>query len=109
MVSEDLVSKVVEEAYKKALLDLPEDIHKALKEAWERESDPLAKKTLGILLENVRIAKEKSTTICQDTGVPEFLIKMGLNFRFEGDFERAIKKGIRNLTKNFPLVPLVVH
>ncbi|RLG90522.1 MAG: fumarate hydratase [Candidatus Hecatellales archaeon] len=77
----------------------------------KRNKPPSQKKTLGILLENIRIAKEKSMTICQDTGVPEFLIKMGLKFRFEGDFEKAIKDGIRNLTKtkNFPLVPLVVH
>ena len=40
MVSEDLVAKVVEETYKKALLNLPEDVHNALKMLGKKKQTP---------------------------------------------------------------------
>ena len=57
------------ELLRRAATDLPPDVEKALREAYEREEDGTpAKAVFRTILENVRLAREKSTPICQDTG-----------------------------------------
>ena len=49
--------------------ELPEDVRAALESARAGEPWPLAKKSLGILCENLTLAREKCLPICQDTGL----------------------------------------
>ncbi len=109
MINQEMISKAVEETYRRALISLPEDVRGALAEASDRETDPIAKETFSVLLKNLDLAKEKSMTICQDTGLPEFFIKIGSMVRMEGDLEEAVRQGVVSLTKKFPLLPFVVH
>ncbi len=61
------------ELIRRAATDLPSDVEGALREAREREaSGSAAQGALNTILENVVIARENSTPICQDTGVPIF-------------------------------------
>ncbi len=55
--------------------DLPPDVEKNLRESREREEDgSAAQGALDTILENVKMARENSTPICQDTGTPLFYV-----------------------------------
>jgi len=73
---------------------LPEDVRSALQRAWEAEPWPLAKNSLGILLENIRLAKEKDLPICQDTGLACIFLELGQDVHIEGDLDRAVQAGV---------------
>lgn len=56
----------------------------ALRTAHESETWPVAKATLGCMLENAAIAKHEMVPICQDTGAACVFIELGQNLRIEG-------------------------
>lgn len=63
------------ELVRRAATDLPSDVEAALREARDREaSGSAAEGALNTILENVAIARENATPICQDTGVPIFYV-----------------------------------
>ena len=55
--------------------DLPPDVDKALRDAYNVEDEgSAAKGALDTILKNVDMAREQSTPICQDTGTPLFYV-----------------------------------
>jgi fumarate hydratase class I len=71
---ENLVPHFIE-LIRRAATDLPADVESALRKAREQE-DPnsAAQNTLDVILENVRMSRERSTPICQDTGTLIFYV-----------------------------------
>jgi fumarate hydratase class I len=71
---EDLTKHFLE-LVRLAATDLAPDIEKSLHEAVERE-DPgsAARGAMETIVENVNMARENSTPICQDTGTPIFYV-----------------------------------
>ncbi|MDO8445851.1 MAG: fumarate hydratase [Deltaproteobacteria bacterium] len=75
---------------------LSEDIVDALKKAQEIEESSIGKEVLGHLLENIRIAREESLPICQDTGLAVIFVEMGQDVHIVGgDLKEAINEGVR--------------
>ena len=75
---------------------LDPDMEKAMREAYEKESKPLAKQILGQLLENLDIAGKDMIPICQDTGMAVVFLKIGQDVHFEGgSIEEAVNEGVR--------------
>ncbi len=73
---------------------LPSDVAAAL-EHWKiQEPWPLAKTTLGLLEDNLKLAEEKNLPICQDTGMACVFVELGQEVRIDGDFEQAIHEGV---------------
>ena len=59
-----------------ASTDLPPDVETSLKRAREQEtSGSAAQSALDTILENVALARQNSTPICQDTGTPIFYVQ----------------------------------
>ena len=56
----------------------------ALRTAHESETWPVAKATLGCMLENAAIAEHEMVPICQDTGAACVFIELGQDLRIEG-------------------------
>ncbi len=74
MAQPDLAYALVE-LVRKASTDLPRDVEEALQEAKEREEPgSAAESALGTVLEDVRMSRDRSTPICQDTGTPIFYV-----------------------------------
>lgn len=70
----DLKESILE-LIRKAAADLSPDVEKVLAEAYEREDEGSpAKNVFDTIRENVRMAREGSTPICQDTGSLVFYI-----------------------------------
>jgi fumarate hydratase class I len=63
------------ELIRQAATDLSPDVEEALRQSYEREEDKSAAKgVFNTILENIDLAREKSTPICQDTGSVIFYI-----------------------------------
>lgn len=68
----DLTQEILE-LVRLTATDLPEDVERKLREAREiEEKGSAAQRALDAILENVKMAREKSSPICQDTGTPLF-------------------------------------
>jgi fumarate hydratase class I len=63
------------ELVRRAATTMPPDILAAIEAARDREAEgSVARETLGVLLENSRLAATTSRPVCQDTGMPLFEI-----------------------------------
>lgn len=96
------------ELYKKAATSLPTDVERALRSAYEVETESLSRESLGIILENISISRSQGRPLCQDTGFPVFFIKAP-----KGLSQRLIKETIIDATKiatqKIPLRPNAVN
>ncbi|HEX5477470.1 MAG TPA: fumarate hydratase [Burkholderiales bacterium] len=76
----------------------PADYLRALGRAYERERSPAAKDAIAQILTNSRLCAEGRRPICQDTGIVNVFLKVGMDVRFEGfdaSLEEAINEGVR--------------
>lgn len=90
------------ELYKKVATSIPGDVEDALKTACSNEAEPLAKESLNIILQNIKIARTSARPICQDTGFPIFYVKVpkGLSHQL---VKEIIIEATRIATKKIPL------
>lgn len=61
----------------------PADYIRHLAQAYEREQNPAARDAIAQILTNSRMCAEGHRPICQDTGVVNVFLKVGMNVRFE--------------------------
>ncbi|MFY9317683.1 MAG: fumarate hydratase [Burkholderiales bacterium] len=76
----------------------PRDYIQALGRAYQREQSPAAKDAIAQILTNSRMSAEGHRPICQDTGIVNVFLKVGMNVRFEGfqgSLEDAVNEGVR--------------
>jgi fumarate hydratase class I len=74
----------------------PRDYIQALGRAYEREQSGAAKDAIAQILTNSRLCAEGRRPICQDTGIVNVMVKVGMGVRFDfEDFEGAINEGVR--------------
>ena len=81
----------------------PTDYIENLARAYEREQSPAAKDAIAQILINSRMCAEGHRPICQDTGVVNAFVKIGMDVRFEGpngsaptlDIQGMIDEGVR--------------
>src|SRR5688500_10659370 len=74
----------------------PADYIRALGRAYEREQSGAAKDAIAQILTNSRMCAEGRRPICQDTGIVNVFVKIGMGVRFDfADFEGAINEGVR--------------
>ncbi len=67
----------------------PHDYIEALGYAYENEQSPAAKDAIAQILTNSRMSAEGHRPICQDTGIVNVFVKIGMDVRFE-DNNRSI-------------------
>jgi fumarate hydratase subunit alpha len=104
----DSVSAAVCEILKRSETTLPEDTLLLIQKAAQKESVPIAKTQLELILKNIDIATKKSVPICQDTGIFIFFVEIGRGLFLNFDLEGAIRDGCAKATPLIPLRPNVV-
>ncbi|HIE53607.1 MAG TPA: fumarate hydratase, partial [Chromatiaceae bacterium] len=107
MIAQSLIKSTVIELLRLASTELPEDVKRALKDAYEKETEEVPKMQLKAILDNIDLAVKTGTPMCQDTGVPLFYVSIG-KVRHE-NVEQAILKAVEEATKLVPLRPNAVH
>jgi len=76
----------------------PADYIEHLARAYEREQSPAAKDAMAQILTNSKMSALGHRPICQDTGIVNVFLKVGMNVRWEGftgSLEDAINEGVR--------------
>jgi fumarate hydratase, class I len=76
----------------------PADYIQHLARAYEAEKNPAAKDAIAQILTNSRMCAEGKRPICQDTGIVNVFLKIGMDVRFDGfkgSIEDAVNEGVR--------------
>jgi fumarate hydratase class I len=76
----------------------PADYISHLARAYEAEQSPAAKDAIAQILTNSKMCAEGRRPICQDTGIVNVFLKVGMNVRwdgFTGSLEDAVNEGVR--------------
>jgi fumarate hydratase, class I len=78
----------------------PADFVRNLARAYETEQSPAAKDAIAQILTNSRMCAEGRRPLCQDTGIVNVFLKIGMDVRWEGfdgagSLEDAINEGVR--------------
>jgi len=75
----------------------PRDYIQALGRAYEREQSPAARDAIAQILTNSRMCAEGHRPICQDTGIVNVFLKVGMQVRFDFDssLEAVVNQGVR--------------
>jgi fumarate hydratase class I len=76
----------------------PLDFIQHLARAYEAEQSPAARDAIAQILTNSRMCAEGKRPICQDTGIVNVFLKVGMDVRFEGldgSLDDAINEGVR--------------
>jgi fumarate hydratase subunit alpha len=98
-----LVEDTAKELYIRALKILPPDVREALKKAQVKETDPTAGEIFKTILANVEVADKDDMLICQDTGLPIYMVKIGSKFPVDGaQVAAALKEGAKRATLEHP-------
>jgi fumarate hydratase, class I len=91
---EDITDQLVE-LIKATSTDLSPDVEQALEAACQREAaGSAAQGALQTILQNIRMSREQTRPICQDTGTPIFYI-----WHPEGWSQRALLGNVRNAVR----------
>jgi fumarate hydratase class I len=75
----------------------PADYVANLAQAYEKEESPAAKDAMAQILINSRMCAEGHRPICQDTGVVNVFLKVGMAVRFEGPDGGAPTKSLQEI------------
>ena len=81
----------------------PADFITHLARAFEREQSPAAKDAIAQILTNSRMSATGHRPICQDTGIINVFIKLGMDVRLEGfttTLDDAVNEGVRQAYLN---------
>ena len=80
----------------------PVDYIVSLAKAYEKEQSPAAKDAMAQILINSRMCAEGHRPVCQDTGIVNAFVKVGMNTRFEAgpgekllDMQEMVDEGVR--------------
>jgi fumarate hydratase subunit alpha len=106
MIVQERVEEEVCRLFKQAVIKLPPDVKKALTDAYDNETEKVARLNLGAVLDNIKAAEDMGVPLCQDTGLPIIFVKLG-NVEVENLLE-GIRKGLERATREIPLRPNVV-
>ncbi len=75
----------------------PKDFIQAMSRAYEREQSPAARDAIAQILVNSRMCAENNRPICQDTGIVNVFVKVGMNVQWDAEIslDDMINEGVR--------------
>ena len=104
---DDMIEPFIE-LIRRASTDLPADVEAALRTAKTcEEPGSAAAGALATILENVALARAKSTPVCQDTGVPIFYVRRPQEVSTRG-LQAQIEAAVAEATRRAYLRPNAV-
>jgi fumarate hydratase subunit alpha len=105
---EALINRLVK-GMRDGVIELPPDVTVKIEEGYNNETSEIAKMQLKAILDNIKMAHEEGTPLCQDTGLQIFFIKAGYEFPYLNEIHKAIPKAIERATREVPLRPNTVN
>jgi fumarate hydratase subunit alpha len=94
------ITSAVASALKQINYQIDPQMRRQLENALGRESSPLGRQAIELLLENAQRASAGFHPLCQDTGLTVVHIELGQEVRIiEGDLNEAVQLGVRQATQ----------
>lgn len=106
MITQKIIEDTIFNLFKEAVIKLPDDVKKAVQDAYNNEDNDIARLNLKAILDNIEAAEKMEVPMCQDTGLPIVFVKLG-KIDVENLYE-GIRRGVERATKEVPLRPNVV-
>jgi fumarate hydratase subunit alpha/L(+)-tartrate dehydratase alpha subunit len=104
------VEEAAKELYIRALKRLPPDVKQGFEGLVKRETDAGAKRVLGTMVTNIKVAEDTDNLLCQDTGIPIYNVAVGRGVQFDGAaLKQAIREGCERSTREHPFRSSIVH
>jgi tartrate/fumarate subfamily iron-sulfur-dependent hydro-lyase alpha chain len=104
------VEDVAKELYIRALKLLPPDIKQGFERLAAGESDSGARRVLGTMIQNIRVAEDTANLLCQDTGIPIYNVRIGRGVEVDGyGLKEAIRRGCARSTREYSFRSSIVH
>jgi fumarate hydratase subunit alpha len=94
---------------RQAVIYLPSDVKAALRKAHAQETSDIGKTQLQAILDNVALAEQLQSPICQDTGTLTFYVKAGAEAKHLDLVEDALAQAAKRATVEIPLRPNAVN
>jgi fumarate hydratase subunit alpha len=105
-----LVEEAAKELYIRALKLLPPDVKLGIDALAKTETDAGAKRLLGTMIRNIKVAEDTDNLLCQDTGIPIYNVWIGRNVQVDGvALKAAIRKGCARSTREYSFRSSIVH
>jgi fumarate hydratase subunit alpha len=105
----DKFEEVAFNLIRQAIIYLPSDVKAALQKAFAEETSLNGKMQLKNILDNVALAEQLQSPICQDTGTLNFYVKAGAKAKHLETFEEELARAVRKATIEVPLRPNAVN
>jgi len=82
--------------YFRAVTVFPPDLKDALKKAYDRERNEVAKEMLRVMLKSINMGEKNKIPVCQDMGMQTYFVHLGSKFQVDGfKLKEAIREGVR--------------
>ncbi len=110
MISKETMKSAVKALWLRCLTQIPPQVREKLREMAEEEPGERGRDCLKMLLESAETAENHRSVICQDTGLPTFLIRTPLDFPYRDDLRAPFEEAFRDfMAGEFPTRSMVVH
>ena len=104
------VEEAAKELYIRALKLLPPDVKQGFDGLARNETDAGAKRMLGTMIRNIKVAEDTDNLLCQDTGIPIYNVWIGRNVQVDGfALKAAIRSGCARSTREYSFRSSIVH
>ena len=104
------VEEAAKELYIRALKLLPPDIKQGFDALVKSESDAGARRMLGTMVANIKVAEDTANLLCQDTGIPVYNVRIGRGVEVDGfGLKEAIRRGCARSTREYSFRSSIVH
>ncbi len=104
------IEEAAKELYIRALKLLPPDVKQGFDSLAKSESDAGAKRMLGTMIANIRVAEDTDNLLCQDTGIPIYDVWIGRGVEVDGvAMKEAIRRGCARATREYSFRSSIVH
>jgi fumarate hydratase subunit alpha/L(+)-tartrate dehydratase alpha subunit len=104
------VEEAAKELYIRALKLLPPDVKRGFDVLARSESDAGAKRMLGTMIRNIKVAEDTDNLLCQDTGIPIYNVWIGRDVQVDGvALKQAIRNGCARSTREYSFRSSIVH
>lgn len=109
----DNLEQAARDLYIRALQDIPPDVRSALRRglaAEEQQNNSTAGQVMLTILNNIDVADQHQTLVCQDTGLPIFNVVVGAEAAVSiPELKLALRRGCERATRERPLRSNTVH
>ncbi len=96
----------------RSAFEIPKDVERSLRQAYEEQDSELAKLHLRLTLENIESARRNEGLACGDTGFPLYYVVIGENVQLQGGLSSLYemsREAVKRATEQFRLRSTMVH